>query len=98
MIVPDCWFSHRPRTCPVPTPPSSAYLTSHAPSFSSNAVYKVGFAASAAVALGAAAAHHDSLTIGISALTVGELKQLLADAEVDFRDCIEKSELVTRLR
>ena len=54
MIVPDCWFSHRPRTCPVPIPPSSAYLTSHAPLFSSNAVYKVGFAASAAVALGVA--------------------------------------------
>lgn len=36
--------------------------------------------------------------MGISQLTVGELKHLLSEAEVDFRDCIEKSELAARLR
>ena len=64
-------------------------------------MFRAGFAASAAVALGGSAAvasHPDSLSMGISQLTVGELKHLLSEAEVDFRDCIEKSELAARLR
>ena len=60
-------------------------------------MFRAGFAASAAVALGVAS-HPDSLSMGISQLTVGELKHLLSEAEVDFRDCIEKSELAARLR
>ena len=61
-------------------------------------MFRAGFAASAAVALGSVASHPDSLSMGISQLTVGELKHLLSEAEVDFRDCIEKSELAARLR
>ena len=60
-------------------------------------MFRAGFAASAAVALGSVASHPDSLSMGISQLTVGELKHLLSEA-VDFRDCIEKSELAARLR
>lgn len=34
---------------------------------------------------------------GLSALTVGELKQLLSERGVDYRDCLEKSDLAKRL-
>ncbi len=34
----------------------------------------------------------------LSKMSVGELKQLLSDRGVDFRDCLEKNDLITRLQ
>ena len=59
-----------------------------------------GLAASAAAAAAGAAAAGAGAAQGTSEsdLTVGELTQLLSEAGVDFRDCVEKTELVERLR
>ena len=34
---------------------------------------------------------------GLGSLSIGELKALLSERGIDFRDCLEKSELVDRL-
>ena len=35
---------------------------------------------------------------GLSGLSIGELKKLLSERGVDYRDCLEKNDLVARLK
>lgn len=63
-------------------------------------MHEISPVASANVYRGAPYRHGSTTTSddGLSGLSTGELKGLLAERGVDYRDCLEKSDLVERLR
>jgi len=79
-------------------PPDSTRDSSDGASTRGYRLSRLSAGAAAGLATWAATAPETSGGEGLETLSVSELKALLSSANVDFRDCYEKSELVARLR